>query len=54
MQNYWIHHYILFFHRETTLKEKYNYVNLNLVIALLLALLAFMVGIETAKDNRVS
>ena len=47
-------HYYIFFHRKTTLKEKYNYVNLNLAIALLLALLAFLVGIETAKDNRVS
>ena len=34
-------------------KEKINMVHLNLAIALLLGLIVFVSGVETAKDNEV-
>ena len=34
-------------------KEKFHIVHLNLAIALLLALIMFVSGVETAKSNRV-
>ena len=41
-------------YRGTTLTEKHNLVHLNLAIALLLAVIVFATGIETAKSNEVS
>ena len=40
--------------RHTTMKEKQNFVHLNLCIALLLGCIIFVGGLETAKDNKVS
>ena len=40
--------------RNTTMKEKRNFVHLNLCIALLIASLIFVAGLETAKDSKVS
>ena len=36
------------------MKQKRNFVHLNLCIALLIGSLIFVAGLETAKDNKVS
>ena len=43
-----------FLFRHTTMREKKNFVHLNLCIALLLGCIVFVGGLETAKDNKVS
>ena len=40
--------------RKVTFKAKHNKIHLNLSIALLLGLIVFVSGIETAKHDRVS
>jgi len=42
------------YYRKTAFKAKYSRLHLNLSIALLLALITFVSGIETAKDSDVS
>ena len=46
-----VHNFLL---RNTTMRDKRNIVHFNLCLALLLASLTFVSGIETAKDNKVS
>ena len=46
--------YITFNDRKVTFKAKHNKIHLNLSIALLLGLIVFVGGIETAKNNEVS
>ena len=45
--------YVPHFFRNTTMKEKRNFVHLNLCIALLIGSLIFVAGLETAKDSKV-
>ena len=52
MQSYIMYYYFTF--RKTAFKGKHNLVHLNLCVALLLALTAFVSGIETAKESEVS
>ena len=40
--------------RNTLLEGIHNFIHLNLAIALILALIVFVSGIETATDNEVS
>ena len=47
-------HLSYFMHRNTILKGIHNFIHLNLAIALFLALLVFVSGIEPATENRVS
>ena len=42
------------YNRKAAFKAKHNKIHLNLSIALLLGLIVFVSGIETAKDNKVS
>jgi len=46
--------FVLYTFRKKGFKEKHQVVHLNLSIALLLALIAFVSGLETAKNNTVS
>jgi len=46
--------YIHGIYRRTLLNGIHNFVHLNLVIALLMALLVFVGGIERAKETEVS
>ena len=45
---------MVFLLRNTTMRDKRNIVHFNLCLALLLASLTFVSGIEIAKDNKVS
>ena len=45
---------IRMYYRKNVYKAKHNKIHLNLSIALLLGLIVFVSGIETAKSNRVS
>ena len=45
---------LVIINRKTAFKGKHNLVHLNLCIALLLALIVFVSGIETAKESEVS
>ena len=47
-------HNICGLHRNTLLKGIHNFIHLNLAIALILALIVFVSGIETARENEVS
>ena len=40
--------------RDTTFKEKYDKIHLNLSIVLLCGILVFASGVETATNDRVS
>ena len=45
---------IICIHRNTLLKAIHNFIHLNLAIALTLALIVFVSGIETATESEVS
>jgi len=45
---------LYFLLRKTAFKEMQNMIHLNLSLALLLGLIVFVSGIETASDNKVS
>ena len=45
---------IMCIHRNTLLKGTHNFIHLNLAIALTLALIVFVSGIETATESEVS
>ena len=49
-----IHIFISIQNRKTIFKEIQNFVHLNLAIALSLALVVFVIGIQTATENDVS
>jgi len=44
----------LLLHRKAAFKAQHNKIHLNLSIALLLGLIVFISGIETAKDDKVN
>ena len=46
--------YVYMFHRNTVFKATQHMIHLNLAIALLLGLIVFVGGIETATENTVS
>ena len=51
---YQLRMYIMYICRNTLLEGIYNFIHLNLAIALILALIVFVSGIETATNNEVS
>ena len=46
--------YICVVYRTTLLKGIHNFIHLNLAVALILALIVFVCGIETATEQEVS